>query len=113
MSVVFLKVKPLGVIWGQFPQYSAANTIMFDDCRRNFLMNPQCGLRIRPFRQAHLNRTTDRELFRLSEYLVVIATAAGDFTSLDHRQWELTLRKASNMRGKGLGFKTKQKHLPQ
>jgi ubiquitin-like domain-containing CTD phosphatase 1 len=44
-------VKPLGVIWGKFPQYSQRNTIMFDDLRRNFLMNPQSGLRIRPFRE--------------------------------------------------------------
>ncbi len=45
------QVKPLGVIWGKFPQYSQRNTIMFDDLRRNFLMNPQSGLRIRPFRE--------------------------------------------------------------
>jgi ubiquitin-like domain-containing CTD phosphatase 1 len=46
-----MQVKPLGVIWGKFPQYSQRNTIMFDDLRRNFLMNPQSGLRIRPFRE--------------------------------------------------------------
>ncbi|CAG2173440.1 unnamed protein product, partial [Oppiella nova] len=39
-------VKPLGVIWGKFKEYSAKNTIMFDDIRKNFLMNPQNGLRI-------------------------------------------------------------------
>ena len=44
-------VKPLGVIWGKYPQYSNKNTIMFDDLRRNFLMNPQNGLKIRPFRE--------------------------------------------------------------
>lgn len=36
-----LDVKPLGVIWGKYKQYSEKNTIMFDDIRRNFLMNPQ------------------------------------------------------------------------
>lgn len=42
-----LKVKPLGVIWGKFPNYKKETTIMFDDLRRNFLMNPGNGLRIR------------------------------------------------------------------
>jgi hypothetical protein len=62
-------VKPLGVIWGKFEQYNAKNTIMFDDIRRNFIMNPKNGLRIRPFRQAHLNRDKDNELLKLSKYL--------------------------------------------
>ena len=44
-------VKPLGVVWGKFEQYNKKNTIMFDDLRRNFLMNPQNGLKIRPFRE--------------------------------------------------------------
>ena len=38
--------------------YSPANTIMFDDIRRNFVMNPQNGLKIKAFRQAPLNRMT-------------------------------------------------------
>ena len=44
MGGVF-QVKPLAVIWGKFKQYSSHNTIMFDDLRRNFLMNPQNGLK--------------------------------------------------------------------
>lgn len=37
--------KPLGVIWAAYPEhYTPANTIMFDDLRRNFLMNPQNGV---------------------------------------------------------------------
>ncbi|XP_065361503.1 ubiquitin-like domain-containing CTD phosphatase 1 [Calliphora vicina] len=83
-----IDVKPLGVIWGLYPQYSAANTIMFDDIRRNFLMNPRSGLRIRPFRQAHLNRDTDEELIKLSKYLTDIAKHCKDFTKLNHRKWE-------------------------
>lgn len=80
-------VKPLGVIWGKFNQYSSKNTIMFDDIRRNFLMNPQTGLKIRPFRQAHLNRSCDTELLRLAKYLREIALL-DDFTSLNHKHWE-------------------------
>lgn len=45
--VFFLQVKPLGVIWGKFSEYySKKNTIMFDDIGRNFLMNPQNGLKV-------------------------------------------------------------------
>uniref|UniRef100_A0ABI7WS08 Ubiquitin-like domain-containing CTD phosphatase 1 n=1 Tax=Felis catus TaxID=9685 RepID=A0ABI7WS08_FELCA len=41
-----IDVKPLGVIWGKFSEfYSKKNTIMFDDIGRNFLMNPQNGLK--------------------------------------------------------------------
>lgn len=47
---------------------------MFDDLRRNFVMNPSNGLKIRPFRKAHMNRDSDRELFDLTKYLLEIAT---------------------------------------
>lgn len=81
-------VKPLGLIWGKYPQYSAKNTIMFDDIQRNFLMNPRSGLRVRPFRQAHISRHTDKELARLSKYLHDIANDCDDFTKLNHRKWQ-------------------------
>lgn len=82
-----IEVKLLGVIWGKYEQWSAKNTIMFDDIRRNFIMNPQTGLRIRAFREAHFNRDKDRELLKLSKYLKHIA-ALEDFTDLNHRHWE-------------------------
>jgi ubiquitin-like domain-containing CTD phosphatase 1 len=75
------------VIWGKFSQYSAANTIMFDDIRRNFIMNPQTGLKIRPFKNAHINRSVDRELLQLANYLKAIAPL-DDFTQLNHKHWE-------------------------
>ncbi|THU67712.1 hypothetical protein C4D60_Mb05t27610 [Musa balbisiana] len=81
--------KPLGLIWAQFPEfYNAKNTIMFDDLRRNFVMNPQNGLTIRPFRKAHLNRSSDQELLRLTQYLLAIADLP-DLSQLDHNYWEL------------------------
>lgn len=83
-----IDVKPLGVIWGKFSQYSSKNTIMFDDIRRNFIMNPKNGLKIRPFRQAHLNRTTDKELLYLSKYLKDLAIYCDDFTNVNHKHWE-------------------------
>ncbi|KAI7731521.1 hypothetical protein M8C21_014785 [Ambrosia artemisiifolia] len=80
--------KPLGLIWAHFPEfYSPKNTIMFDDLRRNFVMNPQNGLIIKPFRKAHENRDTDRELVKLTQYLLAIADL-DDISVLDHKKWE-------------------------
>lgn len=87
-----IEVKPLGVIWDKFPRYSKTNTIMFDDLRRNFLMNPGSGLKIRPFKNAHTSRSTDKELLKLSAYLKKIATLT-TFESLDHKHWESYLIK--------------------
>ncbi|GLD70599.1 ubiquitin-like domain-containing CTD phosphatase 1 isoform X2 [Lates japonicus] len=88
-----MKVKPLGVIWGKYGEfYNRKNTIMFDDIGRNFLMNPQNGLKIRPFTRAHLNREKDRELYKLAQYLKEIAKL-DDFTGLNHKHWERYLSK--------------------
>lgn len=68
--------------------YSSKNTIMFDDLRRNFVMNPQNGLIIKPFRKAHANRDTDQELVKLTQYLLAIADL-DDLSALDHSNWQL------------------------
>ncbi|XP_008546022.1 ubiquitin-like domain-containing CTD phosphatase 1 isoform X1 [Microplitis demolitor] len=88
-------VKPLGVIWGKYPGYSPKNTIMFDDIRRNFIMNPGSGLRIKPFKQAHLNRDKDKELLKLADYLEAIAEV-DDFQTLNHRKWKEYKNKKSH-----------------
>lgn len=88
-----VEVKPLKVIWGKYPQFNSKNTIMFDDIRRNFMMNPKSGLRIKPFSQAHLNRHKDTELLKLSEYLKHIAENSNDFNELCHKQWEKYMQK--------------------
>ncbi|MGH0118973.1 UNVERIFIED_CONTAM: hypothetical protein FKN15_002761 [Acipenser sinensis] len=83
-----VEVKPLGVIWGKYAEfYNKKNTIMFDDIGRNFLMNPQNGLKIKPFMKAHLNREKDKELLKLSQYLKEIAKLE-DFSELNHKHWE-------------------------
>ncbi|OQR71893.1 ubiquitin domain-containing CTD phosphatase 1-like [Tropilaelaps mercedesae] len=87
-----INCKPLGVIWGKYPLYKPENTIMFDDVSRNFIMNPQSGLKIRPFRDAHFTRDTDRELVHLARYLKCIAKL-DDFTKLNHKNWERYLEK--------------------
>ncbi|OQV15082.1 Ubiquitin-like domain-containing CTD phosphatase 1 [Hypsibius exemplaris] len=81
------KVKPLGLLWGKYPQFSEKNTLIVDDLRRNFLMNPKSGLRITQYRKAFENRDTDKELVKLAEYLEAIAMI-DDFSSLNHRKWE-------------------------
>eukprot|EP00116_Pleurobrachia_bachei_P009085 sb/3469347/ len=82
-----VRCKPLSVLWGKFPQFSAKNSVIFDDVRHNFLMAPRSGLRIRAFRHAHQNRSTDRELLKLARYLMLIAEKS-DFTKLNHDRWE-------------------------
>lgn len=67
--------------------YSSKNTIMFDDLRRNFVMNPQNGLAIKPFRKAHANRDSNQELVKLTQYLLAIADL-DDLSNLDHGRWE-------------------------
>lgn len=80
--------KPLGLIWAKFPEfYNSKNTIMFDDLRRNFVMNPQNGLTIRPFKKAHSSRSNDQELMKLTQYLLAIAELE-DISKLDHKRWE-------------------------
>ncbi|XP_041079052.1 ubiquitin-like domain-containing CTD phosphatase 1 [Polyodon spathula] len=88
-----VEVKPLGVIWGKYAEfYNKKNTIMFDDIGRNFLMNPQNGLKIKPFMKAHLNREKDKELLKLSQYLKEIAKLE-NFSELNHKHWERYLSK--------------------
>lgn len=80
-------VKPLKVLWDKFSEfYSSKNTIMFDDLRRNFLMNPQNGLKIEPYKNAHTNKTKDKELMKLSLYLKKISKLE-DLSSLNHKHW--------------------------
>jgi ubiquitin-like domain-containing CTD phosphatase 1 len=90
------KCKPLGWVWAKYEgRYGEKNTIMFDDLRRNFVMNPSCGLKIRPFRKAHLNRDDDDELVGLTKYLLAIKDVE-DFTSLRHSRWEKYLENQEN-----------------
>ena len=99
LGVISAQVKPLGVIWAQSEgRFGPHNTIMFDDLSRNFLMNPQSGLKIRPCRNLTVpaNREKDVELRRLARYLDLISHLR-DFAELDHRRWERYLEK----RGEG------------
>ncbi|KAG5248478.1 ubiquitin domain-containing CTD phosphatase [Salix suchowensis] len=96
-SCGIFKCKPLGLIWAKFPEfYSSKNTIMFDDLQRNFMMNLQNGLVIRPFRKAHANRDDDLELVKLTHYLLAIADL-DDLSVLDHKIWEFFAEELSDV----------------
>ena len=75
------------VVSDLFQFYSSKNTIMFDDLRRNFVMNPQNGLVIKPFKKAHASRDSDQELVKLTQYLLAIAEL-DDLSTLNHNHWE-------------------------
>lgn len=87
--------KPLGVLWGQQPEFaSPVNTIMFDDLSRNFIMNPECGLKIRPCRDLPMSDYSDPELLNLTQYLIAIKDL-DTFVGLEHGRWERYLAKRS------------------
>jgi len=81
-------VKALDIIWRRLPQFSAKNTIHVDDLGRNFALNPNEGLKIAPFKDAHTPQAAeDRELGKLALYLIHIARV-DDFRVLNHKDWK-------------------------
>jgi len=53
---------------------------------RNFALNPNEGLKIRPFKNAHSpDAMNDQELYQLAAYMVHIAHSVDDFRDLKHR----------------------------
>jgi ubiquitin-like domain-containing CTD phosphatase 1 len=49
-SLKQISVKPLQVIWNFSPErWSASNTVHVDDLARNFELNPQSGVLVKPF----------------------------------------------------------------
>jgi len=85
--------KPLAFLWAKFPgQYTEANTVMLDDLRRNYVLNKQNGLVIRPYRKAHVNRATDEELLHLTAYLTLVGQMES-LAELRHSKWESFLRR--------------------
>lgn len=57
------------------------------DCKgRNFALNPNQGLKIHAFKDAHTPAAqADRELEKVSRYLVHIAREHEDFSNLNHK----------------------------
>jgi len=80
------QVKPLGVIWKNFPDFDAKNTLIIDDKEHNFLLNPQNGLWIKPYTCQKTSTSNDKSLLFISSYLEKIAKV-NDFTKLNHKEW--------------------------
>ena len=85
-----VRCKPLAFIWAKYPEYKPEKSIMFDDVRHNFAMNPLNGLIIKPFRNGPSNRDDD-ELARLGHLLEAIKDHP-DFRQLDLKHWSKYLR---------------------
>jgi ubiquitin-like domain-containing CTD phosphatase 1 len=80
------EVKALEIIWRKFPQYySAKNTVHVDDLSRNFVLNPQNGIKIRAWKNT-TRETKDRELLLLRDYLVLLA-GMDDLSTVEHHKW--------------------------
>ncbi|KAJ2847484.1 hypothetical protein IWW36_003837 [Coemansia brasiliensis] len=80
-------VKALEIIWTWFSQiYDHKNTVHVDDLDRNFALNWQNGLKIRPYKRSSLRAHKDKELGKLAQYLLLIAEL-DSFENLDHSQW--------------------------
>merc|ERR1712173_432838 len=89
-------VKPLQLIWRNFKRiYDESNTIHIDDLSRNFALNAQQGLTIKPYKKAYKNKHTDTELLSLTHYLVLIAKL-DTFRHLNHNKWKEYLQKHEN-----------------
>ncbi|KAI0780617.1 HAD subfamily IIID h [Trametes elegans] len=86
-------VKALQIIWNHFPQYGPRNTIHIDDLGRNFALNPKEGLKISAFKNAHTEAAAgDRELFKLSKYLIHLVDTHPDFRKANHSKWKDVVR---------------------
>ncbi|KAG8937308.1 hypothetical protein FRC02_000078 [Tulasnella sp. 418] len=85
-------VKALKIIWLHFPEFGPSNTIHIDDLGRNFALNPREGLKISAFKNCHTESSMqDRELEKLSRYLVHLGANVDDFKSVDHKNWKKTV----------------------
>lgn len=90
-------IKPLPVLWDLFrPDMHPDTTVMIDDLRRNFLANPQQGLRIKACRDLPNTRHTDTELVFLARYFASIAEL-DSYADLNHRKWRKYLVKRGLM----------------
>ena len=95
-------VKPLHIIWSNFPSvWSTRNTVHVDDVARNFTLNLANGVKVRPYyrrppagdkvvEDVSIGESDD-ELLHLSIYLTFVATV-DDVSQLDHSNWR-SLRK--------------------
>lgn len=80
-------MKPLETVWRRAPWYNSKNTLMIDDRSLNFLPNPKNGLQIKAYNR--MNYLEDNELLYLTAYLVCLAKNCTDFTTVNHKNWQV------------------------
>ena len=61
------------------------NTLLVDDKKKNFLVNPSCGLKIKKYLWNDEDR--DFELLKLAAYLFDVADVEG-FSGMNHSKWK-------------------------
>jgi hypothetical protein len=81
--------KPLQVLFSIFPSLNRSNTVIVDDHRRSFVLNPEGGIHVTPFSCKQCD--TDREFELLARYLLALAEAPS-VASIDHSQWREVAR---------------------
>jgi ubiquitin-like domain-containing CTD phosphatase 1 len=91
MSATF-DCKPLAVLFHRYSEYySPDQTVMLDDLRRNFILNPKQGLTVRPFRKATTQGKQDTEFESLMAYFRILG-GMESFDALDHNVWKRYLK---------------------
>ncbi|KAF2883174.1 hypothetical protein ILUMI_22991 [Ignelater luminosus] len=85
MEGQMVRVKPLDSVWAKYRQFDKMNTIMCDDLKRNFYLNPRNGIVVSPY--SYKAHHKDDELLDLLSYLKTIANC-DNFAALDHSSWK-------------------------
>jgi len=78
-------VKPLQIIWSKFQHWNESNTLHLDDLSRNFALNLQNGLKVRPYYRK--SNPKDVELLGLAQFLQIVALNATDFRLIQLENW--------------------------
>ena len=76
-------------------------SVHVDDLKRNFSMNPTCGIQCTPFDRKKSGAGADRELVDIGTYLMHIAASGEDFEKFDHVDWRAGLVRFQQGKGPG------------
>lgn len=86
--VIKHEVKALGIIWSKLAEhYNPSNTVHVDDLSRNFVMNPDNGIKVKAFHDAMGEGESDRELVYITKYLLQLALV-DDVTKFEHKKFK-------------------------
>ncbi|KAF2883095.1 hypothetical protein ILUMI_23067 [Ignelater luminosus] len=79
------QAKPLDIIWKQFPEYNASNTLLCDSKEDSFHLNPLNGILVEPYYYDFY--AGDDELLKLLPYLEWVAEFK-DVRDINHTIWK-------------------------